>query len=65
MAEMNEHGVRNRPFFRCISKFPMFTPVSTPVADHLAANGINLPCASRLTRDDVEFAIDVVRNALL
>jgi len=65
MAEMNAHGVRNRPFFRCISKFPMFTPANTPVADQLAENGINLPCASRLTRDDVDFAVEVVRNALL
>lgn len=65
MDEMDRHGVRNRPFFRCISKFPMFSPVDTPVADHLANNGINLPCATKLTRDDVDFAIEVVRTALL
>ena len=65
MDEMDKHGVRNRPFFRCISKFPMFQPASTPVADHLAAQGINLPCATKLTHDDVDFAIEVVRHALL
>ncbi len=65
MAYMDKHGVRNRPFFRCISKFPMFKPARTPVADHLAANGINLPCASKLTREDVDYAAAVVRNGLL
>lgn len=65
MAHMDKYGVRNRPFFRCISKFPMFKPANTPVADALAANGINLPCASCLTREDVEHAIKVVRGGLL
>lgn len=65
MAHMDEHGVRNRPFFRCISKFPMFKPAHTPVADHLATNGINLPCATMLTREDVDYAATVVRNGLL
>jgi perosamine synthetase len=65
MAIMNSHGVRNRPFFRCMSKFPMFSPAQTPVADHLAAHGINLPCATKLTHEDVMFAVSIVRKALL
>ncbi len=64
MKQMDVEGVRNRPFFRCISKFPMFEPVKTPVADHLAAQGINLPCASNLTEDDVDYAARVVRRIL-
>lgn len=65
MKRMDAAGVRNRPFFRCVSKFPMFKPANTPVSDHLAARGINLPCASRLTEDDVDYAANVVRNLLL
>ena len=65
MQRMDAEGVRNRPFFRCISKFPMFQPAGTPVADHLAARGINLPCASRLTEEDVDYAAGVVRKLLL
>lgn len=64
MREMDQHGVRNRPFFRAMSKFPMFKPVQTPVADHLAERGINLPCASILTKEDVDFASKIVRKAL-
>jgi hypothetical protein len=31
----------------------------------LAEHGINLPCASRLTREDVEYAVSAVRDALI
>lgn len=65
MQRMDAEGVKNRPFFRCLSKFPMFKPADTPVSDHLAARGINLPCASKLTEDDVDYAAGVVRKLLL
>jgi perosamine synthetase len=64
MERMNGEGVRNRPFFRPISKLPMFSPASTPVADALAARGINLPCATKLTEEDVDYASQVVRRVL-
>ena len=64
MLKLNEEGVRNRPFFRCISKFPMFQPVITPVADWLAANGINLPCATQLTEDDIDYVVTILRKHL-
>ncbi len=65
MAAMNQRGVRNRPFFRPISKFPMFKPAHTPVADFVTSRGINLPCASKLTEEDVDYACKVIRNLLL
>lgn len=65
MVAMDKHGVRNRPFFRPLSKFPMFNTANTPIADKLAATGINLPCASKLTEDDVDFAASVVKKYLL
>ena len=34
------------------------------VADMLAARGINLPCATRLTEDDVDYSAGVIREAL-
>jgi len=65
MRKMAADGVRNRPFFRCISKFPMFKPAATPVADRLAERGINLPCATALTEEDVDYASNVIRKHLL
>ena len=64
MERMDEHGVRNRPFFRPLSKFPMFEAADTPVADHLASRGINLPCASKLTEEDVDFASSIIKKYL-
>lgn len=64
MDKMDECGVRNRPFFKSISKFPMFTPVETPVADRLAERGINLPCATMLSEDDVDFACTIIQRGL-
>lgn len=65
MQRLDEVGIKNRPFFRCISKFAMFTPVVTPVADHLAARGINLPCASQMTESQVDQVTTVTRRWLL
>jgi len=64
IRQMEEAGVNCRPFFRCLSKLPMFEAVKTPVADHLAAQGINLPCATMLSQDDVDYAAGVVRKIL-
>jgi perosamine synthetase len=54
MKSLDDQGMRNRPFFRPLSKLPMFSEAVTPVADHLAANGINLPCATKLEEQDVD-----------
>ena len=64
MARLDEKGIRNRPFFRPLSKLPMFQAAKTPVADHLGANGINLPCASKLTEDDVHYVCQHLRKEL-
>jgi perosamine synthetase len=64
MSRMSADGVRNRPFFRPISKMPMFQPADTPVADRVAANGINLPCATKLRHEDVEYSVSVIRKHL-
>ena len=65
MDAMDAAGIRNRPFFRPLSKLPMFEAAETPVADHLGANGINLPCASMLTEDDVDYVSGFIRRHLL
>ncbi len=64
MDNMSEAGIANRPFWRPLSKFPMFTPANTPVADFLAERGINLPCASKLSEDDVDYVCNFVRSQL-
>lgn len=65
MAALTQRGVMNRPFFRAISKMmPNYTPHETPVADRITARGINMPCASLLTEDDVKSASEALLEIL-
>lgn len=62
---MSEAGVLNRPFWRAISKMvPRFDAANTPIADGICARGINLPCASKLERDDIEYAAETTVKLL-
>jgi len=65
MQELDKVGIRTRPFFRCISKFPMFKAAETPIADYLSTRGINLPAATKLSEDDVDYVANAVRRILL
>ena len=56
MSEMDASGIADNPFFRPLSKLPMFNAAETPVADRLARQGINLPCASKMQGEVREFA---------
>lgn len=64
MDAMDRVGIRNRPFFRPLSSMPMFEPAKSPVAARLASRGINLPCASKLTEDDVDHVSRFIRSEL-
>ncbi len=65
MRRLSEQGIANRPFFRCVSKFDMFEPAHTPVADHLAKNGVNLPCPTLLTEEEADWVAKNVKKILL
>jgi perosamine synthetase len=65
MQFLNDNGVMNRPFFRCISKMmPQYNEAVTPIADKIVPRGINLPCASILSEDDVDYSAKIIREAL-
>lgn len=64
MAVLDAEEIGHRPFFRPLSKLPMFTSAHTPVADHLAARGINLPCATVMTEGQVDRTCAVLRREL-
>lgn len=64
MAVLDREKIGHRPFFRCLSKFPMFEDCETPVADALARDGINLPCATMMTEAQVDRTCEVLRREL-
>lgn len=64
MAVLDAEKIGHRPFFRPLSKFPMFDACDTPVADALAERGINLPCATMMTESQVDRTCEVLRREL-
>ena len=59
MARLAERGIETRPFFYPMHTLPMYHELargrSFPVAESLAARGLNLPSSAQLTRDDVAY----------
>jgi len=65
MDELTRKGVLNRPFFRCISKMiPHYNESYTPVCDSIASRGINLPCATELTDEQVRRASSIINEVI-
>lgn len=63
MSKLTKEGILNRPFFHCISKMmPVYDESITPVADSIASRGINLPCASMLTEDDIKYSCEHINK---
>jgi len=58
MQVLEERGVETRPFFYPLHTLPPYEGSSSgsfPVAEFLAARGLNLPSSALLTQDDVEY----------
>ena len=56
MAALRERGVDTRPFFRAIHTMPChYRERSLPVAENLAARGINLPSSVKLTEEQIDY----------
>jgi len=55
-AALKERGVDSRPFFRAIHTMPSHPrSVYLPVAEDLAARGMNLPSSTKLTLEQVDY----------
>jgi perosamine synthetase len=68
MATLAAQGIETRPFFYPVHTLPMYREEaargSFPVAESLAARGINLPSGAGLSRDDVAYLAAAVRDAV-
>jgi len=64
MLKLKDKGVDTRPFFPPMSSFRMFKSVYNPVAIYMGANGINLPSGHDLTRDEVFYVCECIKNIL-
>lgn len=64
---LRAEGVDTRPFFYPVHTLPPYRALGAgrafPVADRLAARGLNLPSSAMLSRDDVDYVCDVLKKA--
>jgi perosamine synthetase len=67
-AALATHGVETRPFFYPVHTLPPYAEPAAgrtfPVAEALAARGLNLPSSATLAREDVEYVCDALRAAV-
>ncbi len=68
MARLQERGIETRPVFYPIHTLPPYREGAAdgvyPIAERIARRGINLPTWAGLTRDDVRYVCDELRDAL-
>lgn len=70
MALLKEGGVETRPFFLSLHHLPPFREDSIrrgenlPVTDRLSSTGINLPTYSSMTRIEIEYVTQIIRQGL-
>ncbi len=65
IERLNEIGVGARTFFYPNTAFPMFVRErDNPVSYRLSERGLNLPSYFDLTRDDVDYVVDALRDIL-
>lgn len=68
MAALAERGIDTRPFFYPMHTLPMYSDQGAerdfPVADSVAARGLNLPSSAALERDDVAYVAASIRELL-
>jgi perosamine synthetase len=63
-AELSAAGIETRPVFHPVHTMPMYRreDLHLPVADSIAARGINLPSWQGLSPDDRNYIVSVVRK---
>jgi len=63
MAQLRARGVDSRPFFRAIHTMPCHPrDIQLPVAERLAATGINLPSSVKLTEEQIAYICQQIRE---
>lgn len=66
MAALHDRGIETRPVFYPLHTLPIYRhlapPGGLPVAEHLASQGLNLPTWAGLSREDISFISQTLRE---
>jgi perosamine synthetase len=67
MTSLAQRGVETRPFFYPLHTLPPYQSFDAtfPVAEDLAARGLNLPSSALLTREDVTYVAQALKDAMV
>lgn len=64
MKRLKEKNIDTRPYFYPLSDMPMFEKTDTPIAHKVYQRGLNLPSYFDITREDVQYICEVIREFL-
>lgn len=68
MAELAKHGIETRPFFYPLHTLPMYLEAaidgSFPVAESVAARGMNVPSSAMLSQEEISYVADRLLHLL-
>ena len=64
IVKLRKRMIDTRPFFPRMSTFKMFQGYDNPVAEHISANGINLPSAHDLTEEEADYVCRNLKEVL-
>lgn len=61
--KLNQCGIETRPFFEPIPRLGIYNDSdSYPVAESLSSRGINLPSSTLLTKKEIDYIIESIKN---
>jgi perosamine synthetase len=62
-VKLKERGIDTRPFFIPMHQLPPYQESEEyPVAEDLSQRGLNLPSSTRLTSEDIEYIVQMLRH---
>jgi len=68
MKKLEEKGIETRPFFIPMHQQPIFKKMNLfrdekyPIAEKLSNEGLNLPSSSSLSKKEIEYICDAIKE---
>ena len=65
MRKLEEKGIETRPFFYPLHVLPPYrVNEKYPIAEELSKKGINLPSATTLKEEDIEYVVNAIKEVI-
>ena len=64
LVELKKRGIDGRPYFYPISDMPMYDNTDTPISHKVSKRGLNIPSYFEITKDQVLFVCNTLKELL-